>query len=42
MDYRSIVELVELMDKLKLRIGLKQVPYYTIPLNHRFNGSSRF
>ncbi|MFA0823134.1 MAG: IS5 family transposase [Methanomethylovorans sp.] len=28
-DYRSIVELVELMDKLKLRIGLKQVPHFT-------------
>lgn len=29
MDYRNIVELVELMDKLKLRIGIKQVPHYT-------------
>ena len=28
-DYRSIVELVELMDVLKLRIGIKQVPHFT-------------
>ncbi len=28
-DCRSIVELVELMDKLKLKIGLKQVPHFT-------------
>lgn len=28
-DYRSIVELVELMDKLKLKIGLKEVPHFT-------------
>ncbi|WP_394357540.1 hypothetical protein [Methanomethylovorans sp.] len=28
-DYRSIVELVELMDKLKLKIRLKQVPHFT-------------
>ena len=28
-DYIDIVELVELMDKLKLRIGLKQVPHFT-------------
>jgi len=28
-DYRSIVELVELMESLKLRIGLKEVPHYT-------------
>jgi hypothetical protein len=28
-DYRSIVELVELMDKVKLKIGLKQVPHFT-------------
>jgi hypothetical protein len=28
-DYRSIVELVELMDKVRSRIGLKQVPHYT-------------
>jgi transposase len=28
-DYRDIVELIELMDKLKLRIGLKQVPHFT-------------
>ena len=28
-DYRSFVELVELMDKLKLRIGIKQVPHFT-------------
>jgi len=28
-DYRSIVELVELMDKVRSKIGLKQVPHYT-------------
>lgn len=28
-DYRSIVELVELMGPVKSRIGLKQVPHYT-------------
>ena len=28
-DYKSIVELVELMDSIKSRIGLKQVPHYT-------------
>jgi hypothetical protein len=28
-DYRDIVEIVELMDKVKERIGLKQVPHFT-------------
>lgn len=28
-DYRSIVELVELMDRLRSKIGLKEVPHYT-------------
>ncbi|NPE32045.1 IS5 family transposase, partial [Methanococcoides sp. SA1] len=28
-DYRDIVELVEVMDKVKSRIGLKQVPHFT-------------
>jgi hypothetical protein len=28
-DYRSIVELVELMENLKLQMGLKEVPHYT-------------
>ena len=28
-DYRSTVELVELMDEVKAKIGLKQVPHYT-------------
>ena len=28
-DYRSIVELVELMDKLRSKIGLKQIPHFT-------------
>lgn len=28
-DYRGIVEIVELMDKIKEKIGLKQVPHYT-------------
>jgi hypothetical protein len=28
-DYRSVVELVELMDKVRSKIGLKQVPHYT-------------
>nr|WP_250869455.1 IS5 family transposase [Methanococcoides seepicolus] len=41
-DYRDIVELVEVMDEVKTRIGLKPVPHFTIPLNHRFSGSSRF
>jgi hypothetical protein len=28
-DYRSTVELVEVMDKVQQKIGLKQVPHYT-------------
>ena len=28
-DYRDIVEIVELMDKVKERIGLKEVPHFT-------------
>jgi len=28
-DYRSIVEIVELMDSVRSRIGLKQVPHFT-------------
>jgi len=28
-DYRDIVELVEVMDEVKTRIGLKQVPHFT-------------
>jgi transposase len=28
-DYRDIVELVELMNDVKLKIGIKQVPHYT-------------
>ncbi len=28
-DYRDIVELIEVMDKVKSRIGLKQVPHFT-------------
>ncbi|WP_319509135.1 IS5 family transposase [uncultured Methanolobus sp.] len=28
-DYRNIVEIVELMDKVKAKIGLKQVPHFT-------------
>jgi Transposase DDE domain. len=28
-DYRDIVEIVELMDKVKAKIGLKQIPHFT-------------
>ncbi|MFP4655894.1 MAG: IS5/IS1182 family transposase, partial [Methanohalobium sp.] len=28
-DYRDIVELVELMDKVQTKLGLKQVPHFT-------------
>jgi len=28
-DYRSIVELVQLINPVKSRIGLKQIPHYT-------------
>ena len=28
-DYRDIVELVEVMNKIKSRIGIKQVPHFT-------------
>ncbi len=28
-DYRDIVELIELMDEIKSRIGIKQVPHFT-------------
>ena len=28
-DYRDIIEIVELMDKVKARIGLRQVPHFT-------------
>jgi hypothetical protein len=28
-DYRSIVGLVELMDRLRSKIGLKEIPHYT-------------
>jgi type I site-specific restriction endonuclease len=28
-DYQDIVEIVELMDKVKTRIGLKPVPHFT-------------
>ena len=28
-DYRSIVELIEVMDKVRSKIGLKQVPHFT-------------
>jgi hypothetical protein len=30
-DNEDIVEFVEVLDKVKSRIGLKQVPHFTIP-----------
>ena len=35
-DYRSVIELVELMNPVKSRIGLKQVPHFTTL--HKFIG----
>ena len=41
-DYRDIVEIVDLMEPIQSKLEINKVPHFTMPLNRRFNGSSRF